>query len=538
MTEPHVVIARIRADLAAVTHQLDRVSTDVAELDRMLVQQSGAPAPGWPAPTAPVPPPPPVAPYWSSYPSAGPLPYHPPPAAPPRPAASAPGSQGWIGKLLAVAGVAVTLVGVVLLLVLAAQAGLLRPEFRVGAGAVLAAALVGTGYWLNTRPGGRVGAIALAATGVAAAYIDVIAVTAIYGWVPPPAGLVLAAAVAAVGLTLARRWDTQQLGLLVLVPMIVLAPVVTDGITVLLVGFMLALAAVSLPVQLGRDWVWLHAARIAVAVLPLWVALSARFIDDGSDDLWLAGACAIAALIAIAAGLILLPGTVNRVPMALLTAAGVAPVLAVGVAVDRMPAALMATALAAAMLALALVGGRLPGLTPAVRQVFGAVSAVAALIAVSVGFDGRVAGPLLLAMSVVVAVGAGRTEHGAGVARWAALGFAGVGALAHLAAAPLFTLLEPVKTGAAAGASTLVSSVLLAGAAVAITWSWRSRERAVWLIAGAVVAYCVTSFTVTAGVLIAGDRGGFFAGHMVATICWIALAAALFGYAARLPRPQ
>ena len=52
-------------------------------------------------------------------------------------------SEGWIGKLLAVAGVAVTLIGVVLLLVLAAQAGILRPEFRVAAGAVLAAALVG-----------------------------------------------------------------------------------------------------------------------------------------------------------------------------------------------------------------------------------------------------------------------------------------------------------------------------------------------------------------------------------------------------------
>ena len=37
--------------------------------------------------------------------------------------------------------------------------------------------------WLNRRPGGRVGAIALAATGIAAAYIDVIAVTTIYGWV-------------------------------------------------------------------------------------------------------------------------------------------------------------------------------------------------------------------------------------------------------------------------------------------------------------------------------------------------------------------
>ena len=37
--------------------------------------------------------------------------------------------------MLAIAGVAVTLIGVVLLLVLAAQAGILRPEFRVAGGA-------------------------------------------------------------------------------------------------------------------------------------------------------------------------------------------------------------------------------------------------------------------------------------------------------------------------------------------------------------------------------------------------------------------
>jgi uncharacterized membrane protein len=36
-------------------------------------------------------------------------------------------------------------------------------------------------------------------------------------------------------------------------------------------------------------------------------------------------------------------------------------------------------------------------------------------------------------------------------------------------------------------------------------------------------------------VLIGGERG-FFAGHMAATICWIAMAAALFGYAAHLTR--
>ena len=51
-----------------------------------------------------------------------------------------------------------------------------------------------------------------------------------------------------------------------------------------------------------------------------------------------------------------------------------------------------------------------------------------------------------------------------------------------------------------------------------------------------VVVYSVTTFTVTAGVLVGGENGGFFAGHMAATICWIAMAAAIFVYAARLPR--
>ena len=171
--------------------------------------------------------------------------------------------------MLAVAGVAVTLIGVVLLLVLAAQAGILRPEIRVGAGARAGRRRWWrAAWWLYARPGGRVGAIALAATGIAAAYMDVIAITTIYDWVPAPVGLVIAAVIGGGGLTLARRWDSEHLGLLVLVPLIVLAPVVTDGITLLLVGFMLALSAASLPVQLGKDWIWLHAARIAAATLP------------------------------------------------------------------------------------------------------------------------------------------------------------------------------------------------------------------------------------------------------------------------------
>lgn len=541
MTEPHTaVITRLSADFAAISRQLARVSADLAALDRILAdqpQRPSAPVPPpvpvlQPAPVSapqPVPVPPPAAPYRPAYPAY--------PAYPPAPVrARKERSEGWIGKLLAVAGVAVTLIGVVLLLVLAAQAGILRPEFRVAAGGVLAGALVAAGWRLNSRPGGRVGAIALVGTGVAAAYMDVIAVTTIYGWASAPAGLILASLIAGGGLTLARRWDSEHLGLLVLVPLIGLAPIVTDGISLLLVGFMLALAAVSLPVQLGKDWIWLHVARTAAAVLPVLVALLASHFESGRQDLWLAGASGIAAVVALAAALMLLPGTKNRSAMALLTAAGVLPVLCVSLAVDRAVAALMAATLAAALLAIVLVGDRLPGVKGVARQVFSATSAVASLIAVTVAFDGRIAGPVLLAMAVVVAL-AGRRDE---VARWAAVGFAIIGAGVHLSYSPPSTLLEATRITTATGISTLVSALLLAAAAVAIAWSWGHIEGAlgpgVWTIPAAVVVYAVTSFTVTAGMLVGGGDGGFYAGHMAATICWIAMAAALFGHAARLPR--
>jgi uncharacterized membrane protein len=529
MTEPRAVIARLAADFAAITQQLTKVSADLAELDSLL---SGQPQPvATPQPYVP-----PAVPYWPQYPAQYPPQY----AQPPRPAYVAPPprppkpredrSEGWIGKVLAVAGVAVTLIGVVLLLVLAAQAGLLRPEFRVSGGTVLAGGLVAAAWWLYARPGGRVGAIALAATGVAAAYMDVIAVTTIYHWVPPAVGLVIAAVIGGGGLTVARRWDSQHLGLLVLVPLTFLAPVVTDGITLLLVGFMLALSAASLPLQLGKDWLWLHGARTAATSFPLLVALAGVYVDS-ARDLWLAGACGIAAVLAIVGALILLPRTGNRAALALLTAAGVAPVWCVSLAVDRVVAASMAAMLAAALLAIVLTG--LPGVSGAVRPIWCGLSAVSALIAVIVAFDGYIAGPVLLAMAVVVAI-AGRRDV---IARWIAVGFGICGSGIFLGYAPPWSLIEPTETTATAGVSTLITSLLLVACAVMIGWSWKN-EPVMWAGSAAAIIYAVTAFTVTAGVLIGGQGGGFFAGHMAATICWIAMAAALFIYAARLTKAE
>ncbi len=553
MTEPQQVLARLSAEFVTLSQTLARASAELTQLAGSL--QATPPVPG-PAATQP-----PAQPAWTAaqyqqyysqypqaqYPYAGypaPTPQQPPPLVstpqPPAAAAQHPAQppQNWIGKALAAAGVAVTLIGVVLLVVLAAQAGLLAPPVRVAAGAVLAGGLVAVALRLYARPGGRVGAIALAATGIAAAYIDVIAVTTIYEWVPAVAGLVISAVIAGGGLTLARRWDSEHLGLLVLVPLTVLAPVVTGDITLLLVGFMLALAAVTLPVQLGRDWTAMFAARVVAGSGPVLLALlGAAFGSEHRP--WLAAAAAVAALLAIGSALILLPGSAHRTGLALLAAAGALPVLGVSAAVGRVPAALIIAALAAAVLAVVLLGARWPGVTSAVRQVWSALSAVAALVAVAVAFDGEVAGPVLLALAVVVAV-AGRHSV---PAQWAALGFGAVGGIYYLALASPPTLTSATVMATTEAVSVLVSSVLLTLYALAQAWALSRRGdadtgRLLIAAAAVVIGYAVTVFTVTAGVLIGGTGGGFLAGHMAATICWIVLAAGLFGYAARLDRAE
>jgi uncharacterized membrane protein len=266
--------------------------------------------------------------------------------------------------------------------------------------------------------------------------------------------------------------------------------------------------------------------------------LVAARIGDG-NDVWLAGGCAIAAALAVVGALVLLPSTRNRVAMALLTVAGVLPVLCTSAALAPAVAALMAAGLAAALLAVVLVGDRLPGVSKVVRQIWSATAAVSALIAVTVAFEGEIAAPVLLAMTVVVAV-AGRRDA---VARLAAIAFGVIGGLLYLSYAPPTSLVRAALLSTPDSVAILVSSILLVVAMLAIIWSWIGRAmldtdalRVLLACLAVVVVYSVTMFTVTAGVMAGGESRGFFAGHMAATICWIAMAAALFGYAARQPR--
>ncbi|QLL05969.1 DUF2339 domain-containing protein [Mycobacterium vicinigordonae] len=569
MTQSHqpdrAVLTRLTHEFESLARQMSRVSGELSQLDRLFAASavpataaSVAPPTNTPAPQAPPQQPVPQVsapvqpvPYWQNYwqywtpASANPRPPHPPrqpaprtvPAHPVRPQPTPPPAPSeqtesrWIGKVLAIAGVAVTLIGVVLLLVLAAKAGLLRPEIRVAGGCALAAGLVAVATRLRGRPGGHIGAIALAATGIAAAYLDLIAVVTIYKWIPAPAGLVLAAVVGGAGLALARRWNSEQLALLVLVPLIGLAPVLTHGVDLLLVSFMLALSAAALPVQLGKDWIWMHAARISAPTLPLLIGLVAV---SEHDNAWLlGGACGVAAILAVAGGLILLPTITNKTALTVLTIAGTLPVLASATGVNHALAAVLSAALAAAMLAVALLGHH----PRTVTQIWSSWSAISALVALTVAFDGYIEGPLLLALAIVVAV-AGR---GDAVARCAAAGFGVIGTGVFFGYAPLHALVRATSMPASVAVSTLASSLLIIALTVVVTRAWADMEKHnpdlvhFWFAAaGALVTYTVTAFTVTAGVLIAGAGGGFLAGHMAATIIWIGLAAALFVYALRV----
>ena len=168
-------------------------------------------------------------------------------------------------RLLAWTGGAVTLLGVVLLLALAASRGWFTPPARVAFGAVLGAGLVGLGMWLHRRESARAGALALVATGFATLYLVDAAATAIFDYLPALPALLLALVIAGAGLGLADRWRTQLLAGGVVVGAAVLAPALADGR--LLVALVLVLQLAALLVVLRRRWAVLMLLAAAGPVL-------------------------------------------------------------------------------------------------------------------------------------------------------------------------------------------------------------------------------------------------------------------------------
>ncbi|MFE9321494.1 DUF2339 domain-containing protein [Nocardia sp. NPDC052278] len=449
-----------------------------------------------------------------------------------------------ISRVLAVAGVGVTLIGVVMLLVLAAQAGFFGPVPRVVAGAVFSAALVGAGTRVFGRVGGRVGGISLAATGIAGAYLDVVAVTAIYEWLHPVVGLAVALGVAAGGVGLAMRWQSQPLAVLVVAGAALLSPFVTSELVLL--AFLIVLQLTCVPVQLVRDWPFLHVVRTVPATLTTLLAIAVAVVDDPAQGrvYWLLTAAVAMVAIGLVGGVLVVRRRSGDIVAALSFALSTVPLLAAPAMFERHSAALVAAVYAAVLLAVAALH-MVPNLRELVRipGSIAFVSAIAgsfALLEACVGVTRVQTLPIALFLVALCYLGlAGQRRSRITAAVGAA--FTLVGSVAY------FTTVTPEVLAAQRLAQLRLNLATALGAvlalAVIVVGVWCARrlpgmtkggtdESTLFVVASIAGLYAVTAAAVSIGIA-TGSADGFIFGHSAATILWMAAATATLFFGLR-----
>jgi len=143
----------------------------------------------------------------------------PPPPPPPSPARGPAPSFDWgrtvsaadlMGaKALAFAGGVVTLLGVVFFFVLAVNRGWIGPELRVACGGIASALVFAGGVWLRHRYGRTYSALSAVGVGIAGAYATLLAAVSLYDLISQPVALVIAGAIAAVGVGLSLAWSEE-----------------------------------------------------------------------------------------------------------------------------------------------------------------------------------------------------------------------------------------------------------------------------------------------------------------------------------------
>jgi uncharacterized membrane protein len=185
------------------------------------------------------------------------------------------------GQVLAWIGGIAILFGAVLFLGMAISRGWLDEETRtIIAAAIALAALVG-GVWLHERRGRTEAAQALVASAISGLFGTIVVATQAYSLIAPELGLVLGAAVAAVGFAIAVRWRSPIVaavgsGGALLAPALV--GVDPSGLSIAFVALALA-ATVGILVWQRWDWLALGAFVVSVPQLVAWVA------NDGRDHL-------------------------------------------------------------------------------------------------------------------------------------------------------------------------------------------------------------------------------------------------------------
>jgi uncharacterized membrane protein len=428
-------------------------------------------------------------------------------------------------KLLAWVGGAVTLLGVVLLLVLAVQRGYLGPLPRVLGGAALGGVLVGLGLWLHRTPAGRTGAFALAATGIAVLYLDVIAATSIYDYLPAAAGLTAGLLIAGGGLLLALRWDSDILAIGVVAACAVCAPVLTEGFTPLLVAFLLVLKIAASPVHLKRDWPWL---AVTAGVPPL---LASILVIGRTDQYTLAALALLAAVIGVAAAVLTIKSRPDDITALALAVGSPMPALLTTAVLDRYLGAAVAGTVAVMMLALWAAGRQ--ALPAKFGAAVGAVGVFALFQATSLALDGSTRAAVVLAEALLLAFLAKVLAS-----RGPLLGSAVFGAIGFLltvsnAVPPRLILDEPWRVDSAGFlVSGMLTSLVLGVLMVVLPWVATSlnvlgRHPFPWIAGGVILLYAAAGVVLCAALLVSQDVTGFLFGHSIVTVSWTVAALVL-----------
>lgn len=207
-----------------------------------------------------------------------------------------------VAKVLGAIGAVVTLIGVAFLLAIAIAAGIFGPGPRTVAGALLAGGLVAAGVIVRRRsPAPHTARIsggeALVATGLATGYLDLLAATALYDFIPATAGLALAGLLSIGGFLIARRWDSELLAVLAAAPPMVLAPMVGGLLSLTTYSFVAILLVGSSLAHLGHAWRWLYVARTVPAALIL-LSLAAAWPGDRFPVITVLAATALGMVVA------------------------------------------------------------------------------------------------------------------------------------------------------------------------------------------------------------------------------------------------
>ena len=262
--------------------RLEALEHELADLRRVAAGMPAQPAPAHvppppvvpPAPTVPEPPPVPVA-----APVAAPVARPMPPPAPPRPPAEPPEPPWWSGvtfedlfgaKVLAWVGGLVTLLGVLFFFVLAVNRGWIGPVARVSLGAIASALVFSAGLYVRRRYGHLYySAYAAAGAGIGGGYGTLLAARLQYDLVSDWAALIIAAAIAAIGVATALAWSSELIAGLGLIGATVAPAAVglqNGELSSAGTAFAALVFAGTAIVALGKRWQVLLAIGVAVTI--------------------------------------------------------------------------------------------------------------------------------------------------------------------------------------------------------------------------------------------------------------------------------